>query len=175
MLSLLAGFMQELRDAGLPVSLTENLDAMQAVRHIPLSDREAFKYALAATLVKNNAHWRAFETVFEVYFSLRGKEYAIGDDMSDVDELDEFLDRMIQEGAEGMQGGGGMESMTPEELAELLYRSLMQGDDALMRAVARQAVRRYAGAKQLVIQGSDHGFGDFGEHLDSVLQFAGVN
>src|SRR3954447_16189572 len=118
---------------------------MAAVRHIPLDDREAFKYALAATLVKNNAHWRAFETVFEVYFSLRGKQYSIGDDMSDVDELDEFLDRMAEDRAEGMQGSGGMEGMTPEELAELLYRSLMQGDDPLMRAVARQAVRRYAG------------------------------
>src|SRR4051794_23238788 len=139
--------MQELRDAGLPVSLTENLDAMQAVRHIPLSDREAFKYALAATLVKNNAHWRAFETVFEVYFSLRGREYSIGgdDDMSDVDDLDEFLDRMREEGAEGMQGSGGGDAMTAEELAELLYRSLMEGNDALMRAVARQSVRRYAG------------------------------
>ena len=146
-LSLLAGFMQELRDAGLPVSLTENLDAMQAVRHIPLSDREAFKYALAATLVKNNAHWRAFETVFEVYFSLRGKEYAIGEDGEEIDfgDLDELLEQMRQEGAEGMQGSGGGESMTPEELAELLYRSLMEGNDALMRAVARQAVRRYAG------------------------------
>src|SRR4051812_1614658 len=149
MMDLLAGFIQELRDAGLPVSLTENLDAMQAVEHIPISDREAFKYALAATLVKNNQHWRAFETVFEVYFSLRGKEYSIsedgeGVDMSDVDELDEFLDRM-REGAEGMQGGGGGESMTPEELAELLYRALLDGNDALMRAVARQSVRRYAG------------------------------
>ena len=72
MLELLGGFIHELREAGLPVSLTENLDAMEAVQHIPLEDREAFKYALAATLVKNNAHWRAFETVFEVYFSLRG-------------------------------------------------------------------------------------------------------
>jgi predicted esterase YcpF (UPF0227 family) len=39
----------------------------------------------------------------------------------------------------------------------------------------REAVRRYAGARQLVIHGSDHGFADFSEHLDSVLQFAGVN
>ena len=70
MLDLLNGFVSELRAAGLPVSLTENLDAMEAVRHIPLEDREAFKYALAATLVKSNAHWKAFETVFEVYFSL---------------------------------------------------------------------------------------------------------
>jgi uncharacterized protein with von Willebrand factor type A (vWA) domain len=66
MLDLLAGFIQELRRAGLPVSLTENLDAMEAVKHIPLEDREAFKYALAATLVKSSAHWKTFETVFEV-------------------------------------------------------------------------------------------------------------
>src|SRR5437773_7829188 len=79
MLDLLAGFIQELREAGLPVSLTENLDAMEAVRHIPLEDRDAFKYALAATLVKNHSHWKAFETVFEVYLSLRGSEYQIDD------------------------------------------------------------------------------------------------
>jgi uncharacterized protein with von Willebrand factor type A (vWA) domain len=77
MLDLLSGFIVELRNAGLPVSLTENLDAMEAIMHIPLEDREAFKYALGATLVKNHAHWRSFETVFEVYFSLRGPEYAI--------------------------------------------------------------------------------------------------
>ncbi len=29
------------------MSLTENLDAMEAVKHIPIEDREAFKYALA--------------------------------------------------------------------------------------------------------------------------------
>jgi uncharacterized protein with von Willebrand factor type A (vWA) domain len=48
LLDLLAGFIIDLREAGLPVSLTENLDAMQAVTHIPLEDREAFKYALGA-------------------------------------------------------------------------------------------------------------------------------
>src|SRR3954467_2230350 len=89
MLELLAGFIQELREAGLPVSLTENLDAMEAVKHIPLEDREAFKYALAATLVKSNAHWRSFETVFEVYFSLRGKEYLL--DQGEEDELEGLL------------------------------------------------------------------------------------
>ena len=77
MMELLNGFVVELRNAGLPVSLTENLDAMEAVQHIPIDDRDAFKYALGATLVKNNAHWRSFETVFEVYFSLRGPEYRL--------------------------------------------------------------------------------------------------
>jgi len=139
-LELLNGFIRELREAGLPVSLTENLDAMEAVKHIPLEDREAFKYALAATLVKNNAHWRAFETVFEVYFSLRGRHYEL-----DADELDELLEgeQAMQEGA-GQAAGAG-EGLSPEELAELLYRALLEGDEALMRALARQAVKRFAG------------------------------
>ena len=40
---LMAGFVGELRRAGLPVSLTENLDAMEAVKVIPIEDRDAFK------------------------------------------------------------------------------------------------------------------------------------
>jgi len=146
-IDLLAGFIQELRRAGLPVSLTEDLDAMEAIKHIPLEDREAFKYALAATLVKSAAHWKAFETVFEVYFSMRGREYAISDQAGD--ELQQLLDEMQPGDADqqgmGDAGGGGMEALTPEELAEMLYRAMLNADEAMMRAVARQAVRRFAG------------------------------
>ena len=129
------------------MSLTENLDAMQAVKHIPLEDREAFKYALAATLVKSNAHWRAFETVFEVYFSLRGKQFAIGDqdELGELSNEDmEALSGLAGQQGQGMRGGGG-DQLSPEELAEMLYRALMDGDDAMLRALARQAVKRYAG------------------------------
>ena len=56
MLDVLQGFVHELRLAGLPVSMTENLDAMRAVEHVPLDDREAFKTALGATLVKHHGH-----------------------------------------------------------------------------------------------------------------------
>ncbi len=148
MLDLLAGFIQELRRAGLPVSLTENLDAMEAVKHIPLEDREAFKFALAATLVKNSTHWKAFETVFEVYFSMRGQEYTIGDTNADA-ELQKLMDELQsgegdQDGM-GADGGGGMEALTPEELAEMLYKAMLNADEAMMRAVARQAVKRFAG------------------------------
>ena len=107
MIDLLAGFIQELRAAGLPVSLTENLDAMEAVKHIPIEDREAFKFALAATLVKNNAHWRSFETVFEVYFSLRGPQYKLKDD-ADADELWRDMQDQLRQG-EGRAGAGGMD------------------------------------------------------------------
>lgn len=144
MMSLLAGFIVELREAGLPVSLTENLDAMAAIRYIPIEDRATFKYALASTLVKNHAHWRVFETVFEVYFSMRGKEYAIGDAAELPDALDDMdLPPMSGSGDQGQ--GASADGMSPEELAEALYQSLLRADDAMMRAVARAAVKRFAG------------------------------
>jgi hypothetical protein len=143
MLELLEGFIRELREAGLPVSLTENLDAMEAVKHVPLEDRDAFKYALAATLVKSNAHWRAFETVFEVYFSLRGRRYQIRPDAEEPAELPE-PEQAEAAGAAQLAGAGG-DALSPEELAEILYQALLHGDEALMRAIARQAVRRFAG------------------------------
>ncbi len=144
MLDLLNGFIQELRNAGLPVSLTENLDAMEAVKHIPIDDREAFKYALAATLVKNNAHWRSFETVFEVYFSLRGPQYKLKDE-SEVDEFWREMQDLQRQGEGKGAAGGGLDSLTQEELMMLLYRALLDGDEGLMRALARQAVNRFAG------------------------------
>ena len=144
MLDLMAGFVAELRNAGLPVSLTENLDAMEAIKQIPLEDRDAFKYALGATLVKNSSHWRAFETVFEVYFSLRGPEYALKDDENADEFWRDMQDQMRQ--GEGKGGSGGaMDSLTQEELMNMLMRALMDGDQAMMRALAKQAVQRFAG------------------------------
>ncbi|MCH2625380.1 MAG: VWA domain-containing protein [Actinomycetota bacterium] len=139
----MSGFVVELRNAGLPVSLTENLDAMEAVTHIPIEDREAFKFALAATLVKNEQHWKAFETVFEVYFSLRGPEYSVFDEEGEIDEdsLEEWMSQQMR----GMGGQGSAEDMSPEEIAEMLFRALMNADEAMMAAMARAAVTQFAG------------------------------
>ena len=146
MLDLLNGFIIELRNAGLPVSLTENLDAMEAVQHIPIEDREAFKYALAATLVKNQSHWRAFEIVFEVFFSLRGAEYRIGAGDETGDVVEDAPDDTFNQGEGAQQaGGGGGSQLTPEQIAEMLFQALLRGDNSMMRAIARQSVRRYAG------------------------------
>jgi len=144
-LDLLAGFVQELRNAGLPVSLTENLDAMEAVQHIPIEDRDAFKYALGATLVKNSAHWRSFETVFEVYFSLRGPEYKLVEDSDDaLEEMWREMQEQMRQG-DGRGSSGGMDALTPEEIAQMLMQALLNGDQAMMRALAKQSVQRFAG------------------------------
>src|ERR1700676_4591073 len=121
MLDLLSRFVTELRKAGLPVSLTEHLDAAEAVRHIPLEDREGLKYALAATLVKSSSHWRAFETAFEVFFAVRtgGQRSAEGVE-ADGNDLADDGDGTAGVGDGGTRGrgrspngSGGTEGMTP--------------------------------------------------------------
>ena len=151
MLDLLTGFVAELRAAGIPVSLTEHLDAAEAMRHVPLEDREGLKYALGASLVKSSTHWRAYETTFEIYFSLRGPEYRIAEseleeegEQSDENDAAKLAGRGTGKGR-GEGGGGGQEGMSPEELAELLYKALLGANDAMISAVARHAVARYAG------------------------------
>jgi len=114
-LDTLAGFVAELRRSGLPVSPTENLDAVEAVTHVPLDDREALRWALATTLVKRHEHRPAFDTVFDVWFSLRLPAVATED------------------------------ALTAGELATLLDAALESGDDELLRELARQAVARLAG------------------------------
>ena len=147
MLNLLSGFVEELRRAGLPVSLTEHLDAAEAVHHIPIEDREALKYALGATLIKSSSHWHAYETTFDIYFA-RG--LGSGEDGNgDGTESEDGEGGQPPPDGQGQQGGGGAsDQMSPEELAAMLFQALLQGDKALMRMVARQAVTRYAGIEK---------------------------
>ena len=61
-----------------------------------------------------------------------------------------------------------MATITPERYF-LLTRS---GDEVLDY---RLAVEKYRGARQWVIEGGDHGFGDFGNYLDTVLAYCGIS
>jgi uncharacterized protein with von Willebrand factor type A (vWA) domain len=136
MLDVLQGFVHELRSAGLPVSMTENLDAMRAVEHIDIADRDLFRAALGATLVKHHRHWPAFETVFDVYFSL----YSPG-----VDADDAHADEWAEMVSEASGGGGGGGELTREELAQMLLDALMNMDRDQLRRLAATAVTQFAG------------------------------
>jgi uncharacterized protein len=146
-LDVLTGFVAELRRAGLPVSVTEATDAAEAIRHLPLEDRQAIKYALGATLLKSSSHWRAFDTAFEVYFSMRGPQYDITDPPGSGDSADDAAAGPGQGNGQGdgQAGAGGGELVSPEEIAAMLYKALREGDQAMLSAVARLAVGRYGG------------------------------
>ena len=108
MLDLLTGFVGELRAAGIPVSLSEHLDAAETLRHVPLEDREAIKYTLGASLVKSSTHWPAYETAFEIYFSLRGPAHSITDGSDEESELPESDDDASSLPGQGGRQGKGL-------------------------------------------------------------------
>ena len=152
MRNLLGEFIVELRAAGLPVSMSEHVDAARALTAIDISDRDMVKACLAATLVKNGDHMPVFSTAFDVYFSNR---HASGADLGEMDEESSNADETKGDdpNATGMRGsgrsrgmgGGGGSSMSAEELAEMLFKAMQSNDLNSMRSGAREAVDRYAG------------------------------
>ncbi len=81
-----------------------------------------------------------------MYFSLRGPEYKLVQDSDTDTDLDElWRELQEQQKQEGSGGAGGLDSLTPEEIAQMLMSALMNGDQGVMRALAKQAVQRFAG------------------------------
>jgi hypothetical protein len=61
-------FVGDLRRAEIRVSTMEALDALQAAAEVGLADRDGFRAALAATLVKEARDLPAFNRLFDLYF-----------------------------------------------------------------------------------------------------------
>ncbi|MBA9006222.1 MULTISPECIES: vWA domain-containing protein [Thermomonospora] len=126
------GFVAALRDAGLPVSVAEGLDAVRALGVIDLIDREALRAAYAATLVKRPAHRATFDMLFDLWFpaalgdgAALGAERARGARVERDSSVPPALDPEVQEHR--------------RELRDLL----LDGDDAALAQFARAAVGRY--------------------------------
>jgi hypothetical protein len=113
------GFLAALREAGLPVSLAEGLDAVHALEAIDLTERESLRAAYAATLVKRPAHRDAFETLFDLWFP------------PTMGSPEEARDRPAYDDPE------------VRRLREELSRILLGGDEAALRTFARGAVGAY--------------------------------
>ncbi len=147
MLELLGGFVEELRGAGIPVSLGEAIDAAEAAVLTPLSDRRLLRAALGATLVKSEEHWPTFSTLFDVWFSSGALEHSGGEGggagarqalgaPAPAGEAGEAR-RLGDAGAHDAGGGA--------ELRRLAVEALGSGDERLLAELARLAVAFHAG------------------------------
>lgn len=135
MISLLTAFVEELRRAGLPVSLVETIDAMEALALIDLGDRDGFRETLRTTLVKDERHHAAFDVAFDVFFA---PPAAVPDPV----RLEGTDGGGGQAGAGGGAGGGEVDD---GELAAAILSALTARNRAALLAGARRAVDRYAG------------------------------
>lgn len=114
------GFVAALREAGLPVSLAEGLDAVHALEAIDLGERETLRAAYAATLVKRPAHRPTFDTLFDLWFAA-----ATGSPEEAVTGRPQFSDPDVQ------------------RLRRQLQDILRDGDETEMRQFAQAAVGAY--------------------------------
>ncbi|MFN2615432.1 MAG: VWA domain-containing protein, partial [Actinomycetota bacterium] len=112
-------FAAALRKAGVPVAISDDIDALRALDHVELADQNAMRAALAATMVKSQAHRPAFDTLFDLYFKAGRGPDAL--DERDEDDVDATEERYMDE----------------------LFRALLNGDESQLRDLARQAVSRF--------------------------------
>ena len=130
--------------------MSEHVDAARAVEVINLGDRAMVRGSLAATLVKDGDHLSVFYTAFDVFFASRSFQ-SVEDLLNEA--MDQDHSEMNREGATGAQapgqprglGGGSSSSLSAQELADLLFRALRDGDQGALRDAASEAVTRYAG------------------------------
>jgi uncharacterized protein len=121
------GFVGALRDAGLPVSLSETLDAVRAMGRVDLLEREELRAAFAATCVKRPPHRRSFDTLFDLWWpALRGDGTATGG----------------PGGADAATGPGpdAGEARDRDALRAALLEVLLSGDSEALRRLARESV-----------------------------------
>ena len=135
MINVITGFIDELREAGVPVSLVEAIDAMKAVEAIDIGERVALRETLRATMVKNLRHERAFDTAFDVYFS-----NVLAPAESDRDDTD---DPSPSNGTDGERGGEP--NFDLDQLLSQLLDALAGLDEESLRRGARDAVSQLAG------------------------------
>ncbi|HEV3472927.1 MAG TPA: VWA domain-containing protein [Actinomycetota bacterium] len=116
MLDRVLEFTGALRDAGIPVAISESLDALRSLDHIELGERHRVRAAFAASIVKSDAHREAFDLLFDLYFGTgRGPEAL---------DIDDRVDG----------------SSSTEELLDDLSAALTSGDTGMLGGIARRAV-----------------------------------
>src|SRR5205809_8088249 len=136
MLSALIEFIHRLRDAAIPSSMVEALDATQSLRHIDLSSRAELRAALEAALVKRAEHRGSFAALFDVYFASRrtAAPRSGGASPAPADLTDETAG---------------------EELLQALLDALRRNDEGALRAIAGLAVQQFGGINETRV-GSQH-------------------
>ncbi len=131
----LVEFANLLRQNGVRVSLAETLDAISASDVTGLNERDLFRSALRATMIKRANEIPVFDELFDVYFSglgeiIKGASKGVQDALSMSDQdFQNFLDEM--------------EKMLKEHGQELsdLAKELLQNRDGQLERMMREAAR----------------------------------
>ena len=131
-------FITGLRAAGVRISVAESADALRAIGATGIIDKDFFRLALRATLVKESQDVATFEELFPQYFGAGAppmpNQPGGGMSQEDRDKLADILEQMLQ-------------NMTPEQLRQL-FEAMMSGQN-MSREQMQQMLRESTNQGQM--------------------------
>ena len=136
----LLGFAEELREEGMALGTSELLDAFAALEQVGWTRRRDFREALSATLAKSPEDRRVFELVFERFFFRAAEAQAAR--------------REITEAPPAGTGAGDL-ALDLEALRQQIAAALQQGDESLLRDLARLAIAAFGRGEGSGVLGVD--------------------
>ena len=135
----LGDFIYALRQAGLPISSAETLDAIQAAHLVGLSNEKLFKQSLRATLVKRLDHQPLFNATFDRFF------YSLNTDLSSVndnsDDTDLIEAKVPSASPQEPSAAKSVESIEPNQaMQSSLAQQLLASDQSNLQLAIAAAV-----------------------------------
>jgi uncharacterized protein with von Willebrand factor type A (vWA) domain len=127
----LDGFVRAVRGAGIPVGISQAVDAAEILMVVDLLDREQLRHGLAAVLLQRAAQRPAYDLLFDLWWPLSDRP-------------------PVADGGDDDAGEPGESTLdlpdSDADLSELmraqLLQLLMDGDEEAIRRFAREAVDR---------------------------------
>ncbi|SNS64414.1 hypothetical protein SAMN04488107_3298 [Geodermatophilus saharensis] len=129
----LDGFVRAVREAGIPVGISQAVDAAEILTVVDLLEREQLRHGLAAVLLQRASQRPAYDVLFDLWWPLSDRPVTSGGDPEADPEEDDGVSLDLPE------GHGDQRDLSDRMRAELA-RLLLEGDDEALRRFARRAV-----------------------------------
>jgi uncharacterized protein len=130
----LDGFVRAVREAGIPVGISQAVDAAEILTVVDLLDREQLRHGLAAVLLQRAAQRPAYDVLFDLWWPLGDRPATPGGGGPEGAGADPQASTLDLPGSDG----GDLAERMRERLLELL----LAGDEEALRRFARDAVDR---------------------------------
>jgi uncharacterized protein len=153
LLGMLLDLSTRLQRAGVPVALSEKVDATSALGVLPLDDRPLLRAALRSAMIKRVEDQPIFDRLFDRAFPLTsGSATPLGPAIDAPTEANDEQ-QSPDDGPDGGEistsvaptGGAASEQLVDEQLLAELIDALKRGDSEMLQQLAGRFVDEYAG------------------------------
>jgi hypothetical protein len=130
----LDGFVRAVREAGIPVGISQAVDAAEILTVVDLLDREQLRHGLAAVLLQRAAQRPTYDVLFDLWWPLSDRPSFSADDVDD--------DVEAETGESTLDLPGSEDADLSELMRARLLDLLRDGNEEALRRFARMAVDR---------------------------------